>query len=94
MHCLFVVWSSHKSFSFCISTSPPQRSDFSVFDAVVATELCKVIAVEWRSVVSFECFFTRRTQISPLILDVTTNRYFIVQWGTPNIYFEKITSIL
>ena len=30
--------------------------------------------------------FTQRTQISPLTLDVTTNRYFIVQRGTPNIF--------
>ena len=37
--------------------------------------------------------FTQRTQISPLTLDVTTNRYFIVQRGTPNIYW-KITTIV
>ena len=36
---------------------------------------------------------TQRTQISPLTLDVTTNRYFIVQRGTPNI-FGKITTII
>ena len=30
--------------------------------------------------------FTQRTQISPLTLDVTTNRYYIVQRGTPNIF--------
>ena len=30
--------------------------------------------------------FTQRTQISPLTLDVTTNRYFIVQRGMPNIF--------
>ena len=30
--------------------------------------------------------FTQRTQISPLTLDVTTNRYFIVQQGTLNIF--------
>ena len=37
--------------------------------------------------------FTQRTQISPLTLDVTTNRYFIVQRGTPNIFW-KITTII
>ena len=30
--------------------------------------------------------FTQRTQISPLTLDVTTNRYFTVQRGTVNIF--------
>ena len=30
--------------------------------------------------------FTQRTQLSPLTLDVTTNRYFIVQRGTSNIF--------
>ena len=47
--------------------------------------------------------FTQRTQISPFTLDVTTNRYFIVQRGTPNIYIyiyryihilKKITTIV
>ena len=37
--------------------------------------------------------FTQRTQISPLTLDVTTNKYFIVQRETPNI-FGKITTII
>ena len=38
--------------------------------------------------------FTQRTQISPFTLDVTTNRYFIVQRGNPNIYSEKKITIV
>ena len=38
--------------------------------------------------------FTQRTQISPLTLDVTTNRYFIVQRGTPNIFWKITTLVL
>ena len=40
--------------------------------------------------------FTQRTHISPLTrtLDVATNRYFIVQWGTPNIFWKITTTVL